>query len=193
MSAGQRNGPLQREGRSITQPPLPPEQSPFGRAPPPEIPQVGLRPSFVTPAAAQCHPDCRWLVIQIVALQTVDFLLRAKRDIVAAKAFFRQAFKSLGRLPRVITLDGYQASHRAAGEILKEHGHDKRTKIRSSKYLNNLIEQDHRSIKLRLGPMLGMKRFRSASIRHCRRRTYASDQKGAVQNRDASRQWQNCA
>jgi transposase-like protein len=40
----------------------------------------------------------------------------------------------------------------------------KGTKIRSSKYLNNLIEQDHRSIKLRLGPMLGLKRFRSASI-----------------------------
>ena len=39
-----------------------------------------------------------------------------------------------------------------------------RTKIRSSKYLNNLIEQDHRSIKLRLGPMLGLKRFRCASI-----------------------------
>ena len=39
-----------------------------------------------------------------------------------------------------------------------------RTKIRSSKYLNNLIEQDHRSIKLRLGPMLGLKCFRCASI-----------------------------
>ena len=35
---------------------------------------------------------------------------------------------------------------------------------RSSKYLNNLIEQDHRSIKLRWGPMLGSKRFRKASI-----------------------------
>jgi len=67
MSAGQRNGPLQREGRSITQPPLPPEQSPFGHCAAAGIPQVGLRPSFVTPAAAQCHPDCRWLVIQIVA------------------------------------------------------------------------------------------------------------------------------
>jgi hypothetical protein len=33
------------------------------------IPQVGLRPSFVTPAAALCHPDCRWPVILIVALQ----------------------------------------------------------------------------------------------------------------------------
>jgi transposase-like protein len=83
---------------------------------------------------------------------------------VAAKAFFRRAFKSQGRLPRAITLDGYQASHRAAREILDEHRHGQRTKIRSSKYLNNLIEQDHRSIKLRLGPMLGLKRFRSASI-----------------------------
>jgi transposase-like protein len=56
------------------------------------------------------------------------------------------------------------SSHRAAREILNEHHCGKQTKIRSSKYLNNLIEQDHRSIKLRLGPMLGLKRFRSASI-----------------------------
>ena len=96
--------------------------------------------------------------------KTVDFLLRAKRDVAAAKAFFRRAFKSQGRLPRAITLDGYHASHRAAREFLGKHRRGKRTKIRSSKYLNNLIEQDHRSIKLRFGPMLGLKRFRSASI-----------------------------
>ena len=96
--------------------------------------------------------------------KTVDFLLPAKRDVAAEKAFFRRAFKSQGGLPRAITLDGYQASHRAAREILGEHRRGKRTKIRSSKYLNNLIEQDHRSIKLRLGPMLGFKRFRRASI-----------------------------
>ncbi len=96
--------------------------------------------------------------------KTVDFLLRAKRDVAAAKAFFRRAFKSQGRLPRALTLDGYQASHRAAREVLGEHQRGARTKIRSSKYLNNLIEQDRRSIKLRLYPMLGLKRFRSASI-----------------------------
>ena len=67
-------------------------------------------------------------------------------------------------LPRAIALDGYQASHRAAREFLATHRRGYRTKIRSSKYLNNLIEQDHRSIKLRLGPMLGFKRFRNASI-----------------------------
>jgi transposase-like protein len=41
--------------------------------------------------------------------QTVDFLLRAKRDVAAAKAFFRRAFESQRSLPRAITLDGYQA------------------------------------------------------------------------------------
>jgi len=95
--------------------------------------------------------------------KTVDFLLRAKRDVAAAKAFFLRALTSQGRLPHKITLDGYQASHRAAREFLEQQG-GARTKIRSSKYLNNLIEQDHRSIKLRLGPMLGLKRFRNASI-----------------------------
>ena len=38
------------------------------------------------------------------------------------------------------------------------------TTLRSSKYLNNLIEQDHRGVKLRIGPMLGFKRFRTAAI-----------------------------
>jgi transposase-like protein len=42
--------------------------------------------------------------------KTVDFLLRAKRDVAAAKAFFRRAIKSHGRRPRAITLDRYQAS-----------------------------------------------------------------------------------
>jgi transposase-like protein len=96
--------------------------------------------------------------------KAVEFLLRAKRDVAAAKAFFRRAFASQGRLPRKITLDGYQASHRAARELLAQHRGGARTRIRSSKYLNNLIEQDHRSIKLRLGPMLGFKRFRHAAI-----------------------------
>jgi transposase-like protein len=95
--------------------------------------------------------------------KTVDFLLRTKRDVAAAKAFFRRAFKTQGRLPRAITLDGYQASHRAVREVLGEHQRGKGTVLRSSKYLNNLIEQDHRSVKLRLGPMLGFKRFRNAS------------------------------
>jgi transposase-like protein len=95
--------------------------------------------------------------------KTVDFLLRANRDVAAAKAFFRRAFGRHGRLPHKLTLDGYQASHRAAKEALGEHTQGNQCEIRSSKYLNNVIEQDHRSIKLRLGPMLGLKRFRRAA------------------------------
>src|ERR1700761_4566688 len=94
---------------------------------------------------------------------TVDFLLRAKRDVDAAKAFFRRALQRQGQLPHKITLDGYQASHRGAAEALSQHPEGNQCKIRSSKYLNNLIEQDHRSIKLRLGPMLGLKHFRRAA------------------------------
>ena len=40
----------------------------------------------------------------------------------------------------------------------------KRARVRSSKYLNNTIEQDHRRVKQRLGPMLGLKSFRTAAV-----------------------------
>src|SRR5258708_31202243 len=91
------------------------------------------------------------------------FLLRAKRDVAAAKAFFRLAFRRQRRLPLKITLGGYPASHRAANEALDEHPEGNQCKIRSSKYLNNLIEQDHLSVKLRLGPMLSLKHFLQAA------------------------------
>jgi transposase-like protein len=94
---------------------------------------------------------------------TVDFRLSAKRDVAAAKAFFAKAVKSQG-VPKTITLDGYAASHRAVREMKADGALPKRTKLRSSKYLNNVIEQDHRGVKLRIGPMLGFKRFHTAAI-----------------------------
>ena len=66
--------------------------------------------------------------------KTVDFLLRAKRDVAAAKAFFRRAFKSQGRPPRAITLDGYQASHRGRGKSSANTG------------AANGLKYDHRNI-----------------------------------------------
>ena len=96
--------------------------------------------------------------------QTVDFRLSARRDVAAAKAFFRKAIKGQGSDPGTITLDGYAASHRAVREMKADGQMPQGTKVRSSKYLNNLIEQDHRGVKLRLGPMLGFKWFITASI-----------------------------
>lgn len=95
--------------------------------------------------------------------KTVDFHLSARRDVAAAKAFFGKAIKSQG-VPQTITLDGYAASHRAVREMKADGLLPEDTKVRSSKYLNNLIEQDHRAIKQRIGPMLGFKRFKTAAI-----------------------------
>ena len=95
--------------------------------------------------------------------RTVDFLLTAKRDVAAAKRFFRKAMNGNGT-PRVITLDAYAASHRAVRELKAEGKMPKRVRVRSSKYLNNGIEQDHRRVKQRIRPMLGFKRFHTAAV-----------------------------
>ena len=94
----------------------------------------------------------------------MDFRLSARRDVTAAKAFFRKAIKGQGSPPPTITLDGYAASHRAVRELKADGELLADTKLRQSKYLNNLIEQDHRGVKLCIGPMLGFKWFRTAAV-----------------------------
>jgi len=95
--------------------------------------------------------------------KTVDFHLSRKRDVNAAKAFLRKAMKGQ-RTPTKITLDAYAASHRAVAELQGNGELPKRVAVRTSKYLNNLIEQDHRRVKQRLRPMLGLKSFRTAGV-----------------------------
>jgi transposase-like protein len=95
--------------------------------------------------------------------KTIDFRLSPKRDVAAAKAFFRKAFKDAAGAPRTITLDGYQASHRAVRELCAERRKLRAIKVRSCQYLNNIVEQDHRNIKSRTRPMLGFKPFENAA------------------------------
>ena len=95
--------------------------------------------------------------------RTVDFFLSRNRDVNAAKAFLREAMKNT-RHPTKITLDAYAASHRAEREMKETGELSKRVRVRSSQYLNNLIEQDHRRVKQRVRPMLGFKRFDFAVV-----------------------------
>jgi transposase-like protein len=96
--------------------------------------------------------------------RTVDFRLSARCDVAAAKAFFRKAIQNHQRPPQTITLDGYAASHRAVRELKADGSLPPDTKQRSSRYLNDLIEQDHRSVKQHIAVMLGFKQFRHAAI-----------------------------
>src|SRR5689334_12181066 len=95
--------------------------------------------------------------------RTIDFLLSKRRDIAAAKRFFSRAMRQHGA-PRVITLDGYAASHRAVAKLKEVGTLPRQVQVRSCKYLNNVVEQDHRRIKQRIRPMLGFKRFETAAV-----------------------------
>jgi putative transposase len=94
---------------------------------------------------------------------TVDFLLSKHRDIEAAKRFFTQTIEKHGA-PEKITLDGYAATHTAVSELKESAILPMNVRVRTSKYLNNLIEQDHRRVKQRIYPMLGFKRFGNAAV-----------------------------
>jgi Transposase and inactivated derivatives len=95
--------------------------------------------------------------------RTVDFLLSKRRDVAAAKRFFSRATRQHG-VPRVITLDGNAASHRAVAKLKEVGTVPRHVRVRSCKYLNNVVEQDHRRIKQRIRPMLGFKRFQTAAV-----------------------------
>jgi transposase-like protein len=95
--------------------------------------------------------------------QTVDFLLTKNRDRAAAVRFFVKAIDN-NEAPEKITLDGSQASHQAVAELKAEGVLPAQTLVRTSKYLNNLIEQDHRRVKQRCYPMLWFKVFGNAEV-----------------------------
>ena len=91
--------------------------------------------------------------------QTVDFLLTAKRDTAAAKRFFEKAMRYHDE-PESVTMDKSGANKAAIDEI--NASREIQIVVRQVKYLNNIVEQDHRAIKCVTRPMLNLKSFRSA-------------------------------
>ena len=89
-------------------------------------------------------------------------MLSEKRDLEAAKRFFRQAVAVVGHAPERVTSDGHASYPRAIRQTL---GHE--VIHRCNRYLNNRIEQDHRGIKQRYYPMRGFGNVESAA-RFCR-------------------------
>jgi putative transposase len=91
--------------------------------------------------------------------QTIDFLLTEHRDTEAALRFLTQAIRRHG-VPEKITIDGSEANEAVIKRYNEAHG--TAIDIRQVKYLNNIIEQDHRAIKRVTRPMLGFISFDAA-------------------------------
>jgi putative transposase len=91
--------------------------------------------------------------------QTIDFLLTEHRDKEAALRFLKKAIRRNG-VPETITIDGSDANEAAIKRYNEEHG--TAIAIRQVKYLNNIVEQDHRGVKQITRPMLGFKAFDAA-------------------------------
>jgi putative transposase len=91
--------------------------------------------------------------------QTIDFLLTEHRDKEAALRFLKKAIRRHG-VPETITIDGSDANEAAIKRYNEAHGTN--IVIRRVKYLNNVVEQDHRAVKRVARPMLGFKSFEAA-------------------------------
>lgn len=88
--------------------------------------------------------------------KTIDFLLRARRDKAAARSYFAKAIAQNGE-PETITADKSGANLAALEALNAERPTP--VKVRQNKYLNNVIEQDHRAVKRIIKPMMGFKDF----------------------------------
>jgi transposase, IS6 family len=95
--------------------------------------------------------------------QTIDFLLSAKRDAAAAKRFFRKALGQPHTVsPRTITVDKNPAYPCALSEMRQDGELWRRSRLRQCKFLNNIVEQDHRRVKRLVRHGLGFGGFHTA-------------------------------
>ena len=127
--------------------------------------------------------------------QTIDFLLTEHRDQEAALRFLKKAIRRHG-VPEKITIDGSAANEAAIKRYNEEHGTT--IEIRQIKYLNNMVEQDHRGVKRITRPLLGFKSFDAAQstlvgieLMHMRRKQQLED--GVEQGLTAAEQFSSLA
>jgi transposase-like protein len=115
--------------------------------------------------------------------QTIDFLLAARRDTAAAKRFFRKALAQPHTVnPRTLTVDKNPAYPRAVAEMKRDGELWRRSRLRQCKYLNNIVEQDHRRIKRLVRPGLGFGGFRTARRTLAGFEAMAMIRKGQIRN-----------
>ena len=115
--------------------------------------------------------------------QTIDFLLSAKRDTAAAKRFFRKALAQPHTVnPRTITVDKNPAYPKAVTEMKQNAELWRRSRLRQVKYLNNIVEQDHRRIKRLIRPGLGFGGFWTARRTLTGMEAMAMIRKGQIRN-----------
>ena len=122
--------------------------------------------------------------------QTIDFLLTEHRDQEAALRFLKKAIRRHG-VPEKITIDGSAANEAAIKRYNEEHGTT--IEIRQIKYLNNMVEQDHRGVKRITRPLLGFKSFDAAQstlvgieLMHMRRKQQLEDESSRASPRPNS-------
>lgn len=114
--------------------------------------------------------------------QTIDFLLSAKRDADAAKRFFRKALGQPHTVnPRSITVDRNPAYPCAVGEMKTDGELWRFARLRQAKFLNNIVEQDHRRVKRLVRPGLGFGSFWTARRTLAGYEVMAMVRKGQVQ------------
>jgi IS6 family transposase len=108
--------------------------------------------------------ECKYLYRAIDSEgNTLDFMLSARRNREAAKRFFKKVLKTKhSQQPRVINTDKDKAYPPAVKDLKKERSLPEKSKLRRVKYLNNLIEQDHRGVKKITKAGLGYKSFHTA-------------------------------
>jgi transposase-like protein len=94
---------------------------------------------------------------------TIEFMLSAKRDVSAAKRFFKKMMRAEHRrLPFSISVDKNAAYPVAFSTSQDERVVPKDCKLRRVKYLNNVVEQDHRFVKKKVRASQCFKRFHTA-------------------------------